>query len=352
QEGGTVLLSRATGSVTGSSNVGGFVGYGSSSGTIDRSYATGAVVATGSGAGGFAGYLDSGYSGTIKNSFAMGAVVGNSNVGGFVGYADRGTLQTSYSTGHVALNSGSTATSIGGFVGSLNTTSGATLPTFTNVYFDSTTSGRTADGLGTTTTVRGVALTTTQLQGAATTPALPNGFSSATFTPTGASNTLGIWATGSGLYPYLRELFGGPLTLTTVNNVTTGAYNQTPQAISGTASLATNAAAVGAQVGVYAGGKLLGGGTVSTGANGYYYTLVGTSMSTPLASSQLSIGASTGIGASLRLAGASDDAGGRYTDLPLLTGNNLTAFDLAEGLNRARTSATSLTALGARVDAV
>ncbi|NBU59528.1 MAG: hypothetical protein EBS23_07150, partial [Betaproteobacteria bacterium] len=365
-ESGSILLSSATGAVSGRDYVGGFLGWGVN-GSVDRAYATGAVTATGSAAGGFVGALfDSLNTGSIRNSYAMGAVTGTTEVGGFVGTAQRGSLGNLYSTGFVRSTTG--ATSVGGFFGAgdFNQTNGVTRSdavTASNLYFDASTSGfagnQTLSAINAVNSVNNTitptvatALSTTALQGT-----LPTGFESATtLSPGGGtqtvSNQVGHWATGSGLYPYLRELFGGPLTLTTANNVTTGAYNQTPQAISGTASLASNAAAVGAQVGVYAGGKLLGGGTLSTGANGYYYTLVGASMSTPLASSQLSIGASTGIGANLRLAGANDDAGGRYTDLPVLTGSNLTGFDLSEGLNAARTSATSLTALGARVDAV
>ncbi|NDC75734.1 hypothetical protein EBZ70_10725, partial [bacterium] len=360
QEGGTITLSRATGSVQGREVVGGFVGYEYSGGTIDRSYATGAVTASGNYAGGFAGYLETNFSGTISNSYAMGSVngtatSGTSYLGGFVGYAQRGTLTNLYSTGYVSGGAGNVAGAFFGG-GNFNQTNGSPAPgsvVASNLYFDSTTSGfatnqttaatNTANNTSITPTVAS-ALNTANLQGA-----LPTGFASATFTATGATNVLGVWATGTGLYPYLREMFGGPLVLGTG----TGAFNQSPQAISGTVTLAGGAVAASAQVGLYASGALLNGGFSSTGANGYYYTLVGASTlggsAGPFGNSTLGIGASTRIGANLRLAGtASNDVGGRYTDLPDLTSittGNLTGFDLTEGIYRARTSATSLTSL-------
>jgi hypothetical protein len=68
-------------------------------GTISQSYTTGAVtqvstssIGSSSGVGGFAGYLGGNFTGTISDFYAMGAVAGTQNVGGLIGYAERGTL--------------------------------------------------------------------------------------------------------------------------------------------------------------------------------------------------------------------------------------------------------------------
>ncbi len=72
--GGTVNDSYATGSVTGSSSIGGLVGY---SFRINRSYATGNVTATGGNIGGLVGEQ---YYNVVNNSFSTGNVTGNSDV--------------------------------------------------------------------------------------------------------------------------------------------------------------------------------------------------------------------------------------------------------------------------------
>jgi filamentous hemagglutinin family protein len=94
---GTVRQSYATGAVTGSSNsVGGLVGvnYG---GTLLQSYATGAVTAGVHYVGGLVGFNY----GTVDQSYATGAVTaGGHYVGGLVG-VNGGTVQQSYATGAV-----------------------------------------------------------------------------------------------------------------------------------------------------------------------------------------------------------------------------------------------------------
>ena len=67
-------------------DVGGFVGYNPSS-SIDNSYATGSVSGS-SDVGGLVG--DNVNSSSIANSYATGSVSGSSNVGGLIGY-DYGT---------------------------------------------------------------------------------------------------------------------------------------------------------------------------------------------------------------------------------------------------------------------
>ena len=104
---GTVETSYATGAVTGTSNyIGGLVGE--NSGTVETSYATGAVEGY-SYVGGLVGFNSSG---TVETSYATGAVEGYFYVGGLVGFNSSGTVETSYATGTVTGNS-----SAGGLVG-------------------------------------------------------------------------------------------------------------------------------------------------------------------------------------------------------------------------------------------
>ncbi len=107
---GTISNSYATGTVSGTSNMGGLVGA-LETGTITSSYATGGV--SGATAGGLVGLQNSG---TISASYASGAVSGTLYTGGLVGNA-KGTITSSYATGTV---SGS-ATYSGGLVGALFT---------------------------------------------------------------------------------------------------------------------------------------------------------------------------------------------------------------------------------------
>jgi filamentous hemagglutinin family protein len=141
QNGGTVSNSYATGAVSGDRNVGGLVGFNSIYGTIEsRSYATGAVSGS-KDLGGLVGFnrgtISNAYSkstvtgvdgsksiigglvggneyGTIRNSYATGAVSGSESVGGLVGVNyDSGTIERSYSTGAVTGNK-----DVGGLAGS------------------------------------------------------------------------------------------------------------------------------------------------------------------------------------------------------------------------------------------
>jgi filamentous hemagglutinin family protein len=94
-----ISLSYATGAVSapGATYVGGLAG--SATGTISQSYATG--TAGGAGASRVGGLIG-GYSagggggGQISQSYAAGAVSGNTNVGGFVGYLNSGTISSSF----------------------------------------------------------------------------------------------------------------------------------------------------------------------------------------------------------------------------------------------------------------
>ena len=94
--------SHASGDVSGEDDVGGLVGRNDDD--IIRSYATGDVTGTGDDGGSSVGGLvgTHWYDGsTISNSYASGHVTGTTFVGGLVGMAWGGDIQTSYATGDV-----------------------------------------------------------------------------------------------------------------------------------------------------------------------------------------------------------------------------------------------------------
>ncbi|OAI31626.1 hypothetical protein A1351_21085 [Methylosinus sp. R-45379] len=114
QGNGLIANSYATGNVTGVSGTGGLIGTGGST-NITNSYATGNVTG-GNNAGGLAGSS----SATITNSYATGNVVANVQAGGLVGTNAGGTITGSHATGSVtALGTTTNATlaSAGGLVG-------------------------------------------------------------------------------------------------------------------------------------------------------------------------------------------------------------------------------------------
>ena len=112
---GTITESAASGTVTGDGSVGGLVGYdrGVSSGdSISASRASGNVTGSGDAVGGLAGWSE----GTIRASYATGTVSGTAELGGEVGgLVGRlgGDIITSYASGDV---SGS-GDAVGGLVG-------------------------------------------------------------------------------------------------------------------------------------------------------------------------------------------------------------------------------------------
>ena len=169
---GTLDNVYATGSVAGSTNVGGLVGSNASSGTISQAYAAVAVSGSSNDVGGLVGLNI----GTISNAYATGSVTGTQQVGGLVGNNYGGTVTSAYATGVVT---GSAV--IGGFVGS-NT------GTVTDGYWDistDTTSGITAIGGGSATGITGRATVDLAAQ-------LPTGFSAS------------VWANGGNrTTPYL-----------------------------------------------------------------------------------------------------------------------------------------------------
>jgi filamentous hemagglutinin family protein len=164
---GTIERSYATGAVNGGpgSILGGFGAI--NLGTVNQSYASGAVTGgDNSTAGGFValnvGFTDPDLgiaAGTISQSYALGAVTGgqNSLVGGFAAI-NAGTIDQTYAVGHVSAGTGS---ALGGLVAS-NGFAGfvppdVTLPpgftpppgTVTNSYWDTQTTGQNTSAAGT-----------------------------------------------------------------------------------------------------------------------------------------------------------------------------------------------------------
>ena len=127
---GAITNAHATGAVTASGTsdssstygVGGLIGYLDANSVLSNAYATGPVTATsGAQVGGLVGWSRSG---TVNASYATGAVQGSDDVGGLVGYNDwygdnNGAIITnSYATGSVTGTGASGSTHyIGGLVG-------------------------------------------------------------------------------------------------------------------------------------------------------------------------------------------------------------------------------------------
>ena len=131
--GSIIISSYATGDVTaplraGIARIGGLVGHNDSDSHIINSYATGAVTGNSS-VGGLVG--DNGRGSRITNSYATGAVNGNGDVGGLVGHNQGGSIITnSYATGAVTGSS-----DVGGLVGHNQ------IGSITNSYWDTKASG-------------------------------------------------------------------------------------------------------------------------------------------------------------------------------------------------------------------
>ena len=132
---GTIENCYATGTVIGNSEIGGFVGS-NNEGTITQCYAIGAVTGTEK-VGGFVGNANT----TISNSFSTGAVTGTKYVGGFSGYTAC-DISKCYSIGNV-----SGSTNVGGFIGYKSK------GTISDSYWTPTTTNQTASSGGTSKSV-------------------------------------------------------------------------------------------------------------------------------------------------------------------------------------------------------
>ncbi len=290
---GTVVRSHATGAVTsngdngGVSDMGGLVGWNDTAGLVEQSYATGTVTGTANTTGGLVAFNGGG---TITDSFATGGVFGNLYAGGLVGFSTGGSISNSYATGYVHA-----ATSGGGFAGYASGTA------ITNSYWDTTTSGSSIGVAVTASSGTPTGLTRSVLQNGN----LPTGFSSA------------IWATGSGLYPYLKALFPTGM-----------------QSISGTTRDATGAALPAANLALYIDGAQVRT-TAASGADGYYY----------LMAQPGTITSGTPVGITETDHGGTTLTGFAYSDAPTLTGGQVTGLDVRSGRMSYTTAATSFTAL-------
>ncbi len=167
---------------------GGLVGY-IDGGSISESYATGTVTETsgfGNQVGGLVGGAGGGIALTISSSYATGAVTGNDDIGGLIGAVFGGvTITNAFATG--AVSGDASAVNLGGLVGFEDDyTLGGLGNTYTNSYWDSTTTGQ-AGSTG------GTAKTTAEMQTQST-------FTGWDFT--------GTWQMDG--YPALRNLGFGP----------------------------------------------------------------------------------------------------------------------------------------------
>ena len=113
--GGTVNNCYNSGTVSGSSQVGGVVGY-LNNGTVQSCYNTGAVSGSDEVGNHVGGVVGSNDYGTVRNCYNTGTVTGYDYVGGVVGSNDDyGTVQNCYNTGTVSGSS-----QVGGVVGYLS----------------------------------------------------------------------------------------------------------------------------------------------------------------------------------------------------------------------------------------
>ena len=179
QDGGIIVDSFATNSVSGSDSVGGLVGSQNSS-SITDSYATGSVSGSDNDTGGLVGSQNGG---SLTDSYATGSVSGYLDVGSLVG-AQGGSITDSYATGKV-----SGTGFLGGFLGSQIDSS------ITDSYFDPQSTDQ-SSGVGFSQTATGTPTPTTGTQW--NTPA--------TFTGWDFTNTWGIDPLLNHGYPYLLAL--------------------------------------------------------------------------------------------------------------------------------------------------
>ncbi|MFH1371611.1 MAG: GLUG motif-containing protein [Planctomycetota bacterium] len=167
---GNISNCYSTGAVSGSSLVGGLIGY-KEYGTISNCYSTGAVSGDGF-VGGLVGYNSGG---NISDCYSIGAVSGTFDVGGLVGI-NYSSISNCYLTGAVSGDD-----EVGGLMG--RNTGGSV----NNSFWDTQTSGQ-------TTSAGGTGKTTAQMK------------TLSTFTSSGW-DFVDMWGIGNGqTYPYLKLL--------------------------------------------------------------------------------------------------------------------------------------------------
>jgi hypothetical protein len=115
----SVTTARVIGntSVSGSLNVGGFIGYMNAGATIQKARASVNVSASNSVNSRVGGFVGDIWGGVITQSYSTGTVSGNQYVGGFVGVSDAGTISDSYTTSTVSATNSNTVGGFGGYQG-------------------------------------------------------------------------------------------------------------------------------------------------------------------------------------------------------------------------------------------
>ena len=253
QSAGTITNAYATGAVSGSSNVGGLVGFASS--FISNAYATGAV--SGSGGSRRRPGRPGNDGGTITNAYATGAVSGSGDVGGLVGFNSGGTV--------------------------------------TNGYYDTDTTGQPAGGAGT-------GLTTRQLQGL-------DPISGSTYFSLSANlgDTGSTWGGGSGgLYPYLKVFF--PNGVQAISGFAYQGIDGTPAASGANGAVTVGLDAGGSQIGQATTGAngyyyiIVPAGTLASGEGLVAYTTANSSTGAQTAASYVeSVTGASGVATSVLL---------------------------------------------------
>ncbi len=108
---GTIENCSTSGTINSNITIGGLVGYNTDKGLVSQSGSQATVKGEGNQVGGLIGY----HTGAVRYSYASGSVSGSSNVGGLVGYNSYGEVGDSYASGNVSGNNGNS----GGLVGYL-----------------------------------------------------------------------------------------------------------------------------------------------------------------------------------------------------------------------------------------
>ncbi len=273
---GTINQSYATGAVDGQHYSGGLVGQNAASGFITQSYANGDV----SGitlTGGLVGNND----GTVLQAYATGAVTGNRFVGGLVGnVGGTGSIDQVYSTGAVE-----GSMDVGALLGA---NAGGSVA---NAYWNTETGGQTI-GVGTGTTAGTSGLTTGNMLNG-----LPAGFDPA------------AWGHLAGIsYPYFKWRFATGPTVVSGN---------VRDLIGGNGRAGVDLAINGALV-----------GHTTSGANGYYQL-----MSDPVAAGAAAFALLDGS----YVGGATSGFGNAIGEI-VGVGGHLTGFDLIDNTITVRTS--------------
>ncbi|MCW6532573.1 filamentous hemagglutinin N-terminal domain-containing protein [Sphingomonas sp. MMSM20] len=308
-----INTSFATGNVSGNKQVGGLVGMTMNNVTLADVYAQGSVRAT-----------------TTTDA--------DGYVGGLVGLADP-TGGTQYVTNAYASGAVSAAglnPQIGGLLGGWGGTSGGTV-VVTNGYWDSAATGQAAAApatgaggtlryaTGTATPTTSNNTTSTSSAGARTTAQLKSGALPANFNTDVTANG-NPWRAGQGLYPY----FGLP-----------GYTPAGSQSINGTAYMLAGAPAGSGGISLYLNGAVLASGITANATTGAYSAFVGAG----------TVSATSKLGGTLTLSGASAVAGASYTDAPIFSSGNVTGFDIKEGVLLGTSSATTNSTLQADLGA-